>query len=162
MKKLFVLALVVMTAMAAVNAFAADNIPQTITYQVTAINEISVSGSPGALVVNTAVPGSQPTVATDATTTYGITTNNSSKKITGAINTAMPANTLLKVTLVAPAGGSSSQVTLTASPQDLVTGIATLAQSGLTITYEFSATLGAGIIGSSTKTMTFTIVDQAI
>jgi hypothetical protein len=149
-----------MTAMAAVNAFAANNVPQTITYQVTAINEISVSGNPGALIVNTAVAGSQPTAATDATTTYGITTNNSSKKITGAINTAMPANTSLKVTLAAPTGGSSAgQVTLTASAQDLVTGIATLAQSGLAISYEFSATLAAGVIASSQKTVTLTIAD---
>ncbi|MFA4947604.1 MAG: hypothetical protein WC674_03730 [Candidatus Krumholzibacteriia bacterium] len=160
MRNFLVLAMVVLSAMSAVNAFAANNIPQTITYQVSAINEISVSGNPGALIVVTAVPGSQPTAVTDATTTYAITTNIASKKITGALNTAMPANTALKVTLVAPTGGTSSgQVTLTAIAQDLVTGITTLAQSGLGISYNFSATLAAGVIASAVKTVTLTVAD---
>ncbi|MCX5752588.1 MAG: hypothetical protein NTW97_02945 [Candidatus Krumholzibacteria bacterium] len=160
MRKLFVLAMVALSAVAAGNACAADNAPQTITYQVSAINEITVSGNPGALIVVTAVPGAQPTAVTDATTTYAITTNIATKKITGAINTAMPANTSLKVTLVAPTGGTSSgQVTLTASAQDLVTGITTLAESGLGISYNFSATLAAGVVASAQKTMTLTVAD---
>jgi len=163
MRNFLVLAMVVLSAMAAGNAFAANNTPQTITYQVSAINEISVSGNPGALIVVTAVPGSQPTAVTDATTTYAITTNVASKKITGALNTVMPDNTALKVTLVAPTGGTSSgQVTLTASAQDLVTGISTLAESGLSISYNFSATLAAGVIGSAVKTLTLTVVDGAV
>ena len=96
MRKSLVLSMVVLSAMVAVNAFAADNVAQTVTYQVSAINEISVSGNPGALIVITAVPGSQPTAVTDATTTYAITTNIANKKITGALNTAMPANTSLE------------------------------------------------------------------
>lgn len=160
MRNFLILAMVALLTIAAVNAFAADNANQTITYQVQAINEISVSGNPGALIVITAVPGSQPTAVTDATTTYAITTNIASKKITGALNTAMPANTALKVTLVAPTGGSSAgQVTLTASAQDLVTGISTLAESGLAISYEFSATLAAGVVASAQKTVTLTVAD---
>lgn len=159
MKRVFVLNLVLLVALLGV-ASAAENTNQTVTYQVSSIDEISVSGNPGALVVNTAVPGSQPTAATDASTSYSITTNNSSRKITGAIDAAMPANTSLKASLTAPTGGSSAgEVTLTASAQDLVTAISTLAESGLTISYEFSATLAAGIISSSQRTVTLTIAD---
>jgi hypothetical protein len=163
MRNFLILAMVVLSAMAAVNAFAATSAPQTITYQVSAINEITVSGNPGALIVITAVPGSQPTAVTDATTTYAITTNVASKRITGALNTVMPDNTALKVTLVAPTGGTSSgQVTLTATAQNLVTGISTLAESGLSISYNFSATLAAGVVESAQKTLTLTVIDGAV
>jgi hypothetical protein len=163
MRNFLILSMVALLTMTAVNAFAADNVAQTVTYQVSAINEISVSGNPGALIVITAVPGSQPTAVTDATTTYAITTNIANKKITGALNTAMPANTSLKVTLVAPTGGTSAgQITLTASAQDLVTGISTLAESGLGISYNFSATLAAGVVASAQKTLTLTVVDGAV
>ena len=163
MKKLVFLSAVLLLAGVISNVYGADNDNQTVTYQVSSIDEISVSGNPAALNVITAVPGSQPTAATDASTSYSITTNNSSKKITCSIDSAMPANTTLGVTLVAPTGGSSAgQITLTTTAQDMVTGISTLAESGLTITYEFSATLAAGIISSSTRTATYTIVDGAI
>ncbi len=162
MKKLIAFGMVALLVGMCGSAFAADNTSQSVTYQVSAINEISVSGNPSALIVNTATPGSQPTAATDNSTTYAITTNISSKKITGALNSAMPSNTTLKVTLAAPTGGTSAgQITLTASAQDLVTGISKLAESGKTITYEFSATLAAGIIASASKTVTLTVVDGA-
>jgi hypothetical protein len=163
MRRFSILAMVALSTLVAANAFAAATVGQTITYQVSAINEITVSGNPGALIVVTAVPGSQPTAVTDATTTYAITTNIASKKITVALNTAMPANTALKLTLVAPTGGTSAgQVTLTATAQDLVTGITTLAESGLGISYNFSATLAAGVVSSAQKTVTLTVVDGAV
>jgi len=159
MKRFFILS-AVLIVIAFGGVYAADNIGQTVTYQVSSIDEISVNGNPGALVVNTAVPGSQPTAATDASTSYSITTNNSSRKITGNIDSAMPDETALKVSLAAPTGGSSAgQVTLSTTAQDMVTGISTLAESGQSISYEFSATLAAGIISSSQRTVTLTIAD---
>ena len=160
MKKLIVFVMAATLIGVSGPAFAASSANQTVTYQVQAINEISVSGNPGALIVSAATAGSQPTVATDATTTYSITTNGSSKKITGVLNSVMPDNTTLKINLTAPTGGTSSgQVTLTATAQDLVTSISGLAQSGLSIGYEFSATLSAGIIASAQKTVTLTVAD---
>jgi hypothetical protein len=161
MKKLVAFGMVALLAGMCGNAFAADNVNQTVTYQVTAINEISVSGNPSALIINSATAGSNPDDASDNSTTYAITTNESSKKITGAINTAMPSNTTLKVTLASSGGTSAGQVTLSASAQDLVTGISTLAESGNTITYVFSATAGAGVISSAQKTVTLTVADGA-
>lgn len=161
MKKLLAFSMVALLVGMSGMVYAADNVTQTVTYAVSAINEISVSGNPAAMTVSAATAGSQPNAVTDATTTYAITTNQSNKRITGAINTAMPDNTLLKVTLTAPTGGSASQVTLTATAQNLVTGISTLAESGLTISYEFSATVSAGVVASASKTVTLTVVDAA-
>ena len=160
MKKLITLVSIALIFGLYMNAYSADNVAQTVTYEVQAINEITVSGNPGALVISTATAGSQPTAATDATTSYSITTNGTNKKITGSIDTAMPANTSLLVTLTAPTGGSSAgQVTLSTTAQDLVTGISTLAESGLTISYEFTADAAAGVVASSTKTVTLTVAD---
>lgn len=160
MKKLIAFVMAALFIGVSGSAFAASSVNQTVTYQVQAINEISVSGNPSALIVNAATAGSQPTAVTDATTTYSITTNGSSKKVTGILNSAMPANTSLKATLTAPTGGTGAgQVTLTASAQDLVTGISTVAQSGVGISYEFSATAAAGVIASAQKTVTLTVAD---
>lgn len=141
-------------------AYAGNTANQTVGYEVTAINELSISGNPGNLVVNTAVAGSQPTDATEATTTYNITTNGTNKKITAQLDTAMPANTTLKVALTAPAVGSSAgEVTLSATAADLVTGVTQVIGSGLSIAYRLQATVAAGVVGAATKTVTFTIAD---
>ena len=132
---------------------------QTVTFEVQAINEIATSGNPAALVVNAAIAGSEPTAVSDAITTYAITTNETLKKITGAIDTIMPAGTTLTVNLAAPTAATSlGAVPLTAVAADLVTGISTVAESGKTITYNFSANVTAGVLVSATKTVTLTIL----
>lgn len=141
-------------------ALAANTAQQTVTYEVTAINEVSVSGDPGNLVVSTATAGSEPTDATDNSTTWALTTNGATKKMTGSIDTNMPANTTLEVNLTAPTGGSSSgDVTLSTTAADLVTSVSTVAESGLSITYTLSATIAAGVVAQATKTVTLTLTD---
>ncbi|MCL6590273.1 MAG: hypothetical protein K6U80_10000 [Firmicutes bacterium] len=133
---------------------------QIVTFQVTAINEIATSGNPGPLTVNSAVAGSQPSSAIDSTTTYAITTNESSKKITGVLDSVMPANTTLKINLAAPTGATSAgDVVLSDVAADLVTGISKVAESGKTITYTFAADIAAGIIPPTIRTVTLTVTD---
>lgn len=152
-------ALVASLASASV-AFAADNATQTVTFEVQAINELSNSGNPGALVVSTATAGSEPDVATDSTTTYAITTNGTSKKITASIDAPMPDGVTLKVTLGAPAGASANQITLGTVAVDAVTAITEVAESGKTISYELSALVTAGVVASDSTTVTYTVVDS--
>lgn len=141
-------------------ALAANTDTQTVTLQVSAINEIAVSGDPGALIVNTATAGAEPDTATDNSTDYDITTNESNKRITGVLDVAAPANTELYVFLAAPTGGTSAgDVQLTTTAADLVTGISTLAESNHTITYKFYAGIAAGIVASTTRTVTLTLTD---
>jgi hypothetical protein len=141
-------------------AIAGNTATQTVTFEVQAIDEMSASGDPGALTVSTATAGAEPDAATDNTTTYAVTTNGTNKKITGEVDVAMPANTTLEVSLVAPTGGSSAgDVTLTTSAADLVTGVTEKAESGLTVSYTFSATVAAGIVASDTRTVTLTLTD---
>jgi hypothetical protein len=140
------------------NAFAADSAQQTVTYEVAAINELSVSGATASLTVNAAVAGSAPTTVSDTSTTYAITTNEENRKITGAINSNMPAGVTLAVNLAAPAGASTvPNVALTSVAKDLVTGISTLNESDKQITYSLAATSLAGVVASASKTVTLTI-----
>lgn len=140
------------------NAFAGATAQQTVTYEVTAINELSVSGATASVTVNSATAGSAPTVATDSTTSYAITTNETGRKITGAINSNMPSGVTLSATLVAPTGGTSGgKLALSTSAVDLVTGISTLNESNKGISYELAATSAAGVVTSATKTVTLTI-----
>jgi len=144
-------------------ALAGNTAEQTVTYEVTAINELSTSGNPGALIVNSATAGSQPNEVKDTSTTYAITTNckKNAKKITAAIDSAMPKKTTLKITLAAPTGGTTKgQKTLSTSAVNVVTGIDAVASSGHQITYDFSATAAAGVVASNTRTVTLTLTDS--
>lgn len=129
---------------------------QIVTFQVNAINQIGVAGSPS-LTINTATAGSEPTDAT-ATASWAVTTNQSSAKITASLDSDMPAGLTLKVNLGAPSVGSSAGVkTLSSTSVDLVTGITKVAESALSIDYSLSATAAAGVVSSSTRTVTYTI-----
>lgn len=148
-------AALVLTAAASAQAQTANHV---VTYQVGAINQIAVTGSPS-LTVSTATAGSAPGSVTDATSSWAVTTNAANKKLTAAINTAMPTGVTLEINAAAPAGATSSNYqTLGTSAVDVVTGIAAVNASGLALTYRLSATLAAGVVSSASKTVTYTLV----
>ncbi len=151
-KILATLALVIGASSAAV----AQTATQTITFQVDAINQIAFSGSPS-LVINAATAGSAPTAAT-AAASWAVTTNQSGAKITASIGSNMPAGLTLTANLAAPTGGSSAGAqSLSTTAVDLVTSITKLAQCSLGVTYSLSATAAAGVVSSTTRTVTYTI-----
>jgi hypothetical protein len=138
----------------------AQTATQTVSYEVAAIDQISVTGSPS-LVVSTATAGSGLTSAS-ASGTYAVTTNGDGRKITASIDTDMPTGVTLTVSLGAPAGATSAgAVTLSSTDQDVVTGISTVNESGLDITYGLSATVAAGVVAAGNKTVTYTITAGA-
>lgn len=139
-------------------AAAAQSATQTVRFQVNAVNQIAVSGSPAPLVVSTANAGSEPTSATSTGTSYAITTNETNQKITASIDQPMPAGVSLAISLGAPSGASSAgSVPLGTSGADLVTGISSTAASALPIAYTLNASTQAQI-GPTSRTVTFTIV----
>ena len=73
----------------------------------------------------------------------------------------MPKDTVLSANLTAPKGGKSLEYQeLSSKPVDLVSGIGEVAQSNIAIAYKFTATIKAGIIAPTTKTITYTIADS--
>jgi hypothetical protein len=145
--------------MAGAPAFAGNSATQTVSYEVQAINELSVSSESVSLVVNSATPGSAPNAATNSSTSYSITTNETGRKIVGALNSDLPAGVTLSVTLAAPNQATSlGKVALTSTAVDLVSGISTLNETGKSIAYELAATSAAGVVPSASKTVTLTIM----
>jgi hypothetical protein len=135
----------------------AQTATQTVTFQVSAINQIGVSGAPS-LVINTAVPGSAPTAATSAGNTWAVTTNQTGAKVTASIASNMPAGLTLSANMGAPAGATSAgQQSLSTTAVDMVTGITKVNASGLSLSYQLDATTAAGVVPSGTRVVTFTI-----
>ena len=129
---------------------------QTITFQIDAINQIGFVGSPS-LVVNTAMAGSNPAAA-NAAATWAVTTNQTGSKVTASIASNMPAGLTLSANLAAPAGAASGgALALSTTAVDLVTGITKVAQSALAVSYTLAATAAAGVVASTSRTVTYTI-----
>jgi hypothetical protein len=84
------------------SAVANDTANQQVNFQVTEIREISVSG-PANLTINTATPGSAPSDAIDASTTYAVTANEASKITATLLDEDMPSGTELYITLASGA-----------------------------------------------------------
>ena len=140
---------------------AANTADQTVTFEVTAINEITVTGEVS-LTVNATTAGGAPDSVTDTNSTYSFTTNEAGKKITAGISTAMPTGLTLEVNLTAPDGATSPGYTDISSTgtQDVVTGISQQTGSGLGLTYRLTASPSAGVVASDTRTVTFTLMDS--
>lgn len=142
----------------AVAASSAQTATQTVTFQVDAINQIGVTGSPS-LTVNTAVAGSAPTQVSSTGHTWAVTTNQTGAKITASIASDMPSGLTLQATLGVGATGATSTgaKTLSTVSQDLVTGLTKVNATGLSLSYTLDATAAAGVVSSASRVVTFTI-----
>jgi hypothetical protein len=143
-------------------AIAGDSATQDVGYEVEAINEIAVTGTPSLTInaTNASVSaGDDSFTVTDNSSRYAITTNGSNKKITAAITTGgdMPDGVTLSVT--AGGTGAAGKQSLSTTAADIATGLTTIAESDQTLTYELTALVTAGVVASASKTVTLTIVD---
>jgi hypothetical protein len=139
----------------------AQSAAATVTFEVQAISEMSLSGSPAALTISAATPGDPPTPAVDQSTTWAITTNEAGRKVTAAID-PLPEGVNLSVLLAAPPGATGlGAVQLEASARDVVIDIPAVQASGLPITYSLSASAAAGVVPSATTVVTYTITAGA-
>ena len=137
----------------------AQSATQVVRFQVNAINQIGVSGSPAPLVIDAATPGLAPASVTAGGTNYAITTNQSNQKITASLDQPLPAGVMLEVALGAPAGAASvGDVALGTAAADVVTGISATAAAALPITYRLSATATVRMPAPAVRMVTFTIV----
>jgi hypothetical protein len=131
-----------------------------INYEVDEINAIDTNVALVDLVIDTATAGSAPDPAIDTTTvTYMITSNGGTDahKITGVVDDDMDAiGLLLEVALAAPTGAlSPGYVEMLTSASDLVTGIDSLNETGLQVSFRLTATSTTPpVVGSTTLTLT--------
>ena len=131
---------------------------QVVNFQVQGINQVAFTSTPVTLTITTAVAGSDPTPVSDASSVWAVSTNQTNAKISASISTAMPAGVTLSVALASPVGATNAgTVALTAVSQDLVTNITKLKASAQSVTYTLGATVAAGVILSSSRTVTYTL-----
>jgi hypothetical protein len=146
-----------LVAVAGVHTASAQTATQTVTFQVSAINQVAVTGTPS-LTIAAAVAGSAPTSVTSTGNTWSVTTNQTGASITASIPTAMPAGLTLSANLVAPSGATSTGLTaLGVTAVNVVTGITKLNAASLALTYQLDATAAAGVVSSGTRLVTYTI-----
>jgi len=142
--------------------FAASNDTTTINYEVQAINELNIVDTDLSITIDTAVAGAQPNYESTITT-YEITTNcaSNAKKITGQLNTDLPSGLTLNMYMHAPVNGSSpTHRSMSATPSNMVVNIGPNAEQGIDMDFDLIATVAAGVVSSSSKTLTVTLVDQ--
>jgi hypothetical protein len=118
---------------------------------------LTLSGDPQAMVISTAEAGSQPNAVVDEGTSYSLV----AQEILGIdaqLDALMPPGTSLYVQLEPPAASlGAGSVALDTSPRRLVSGIVPGTYNGLSIRYQLTATVEAGVVPMSSRTVTFTI-----
>ncbi|MBI2569938.1 MAG: hypothetical protein HYV63_23280 [Candidatus Schekmanbacteria bacterium] len=149
--------------LAASTARAANNDSIVVNFQVNAFSEIQFQEASVLLVATPPAPGANPAPVTQ-TAHYDISTNEVGRKITGNIDSGMPANTALRLNLTPPAGatgGGNLILPPTPGAVDLVTNIGPNATVGLNAVFEFAPNATAGVINpSQSRTCTITIIAQ--
>lgn len=143
---------------------AADTATQGITFSIVEFRDITVSGNPGHMVLDTIVPNSGDYVpAVDTSTTFNLTSNSPTPmKITGELEgEGMPQSTLLEVGLADINGATNmGTIELDIAPQTLLTGITHAVALDKTITYTLSGIFYADLQQNSTRTVVFTFTDE--
>ncbi|MFH1453867.1 MAG: hypothetical protein ABIH00_07795 [Armatimonadota bacterium] len=157
MKKLLIA--LVAIAFLTTAAFAGSTDTQTVYYEIDAINEL-VFGDDTTLTMDTATAGDEP-FHDFKYPTYNITTNEAAKKLTASINATMPNRVYFRVKAEAPTGASSTGLQyMNTTAKNLVTGIETVVESGITYTLNTYAYADAGLPPDGSRVITFTLCDE--
>jgi hypothetical protein len=118
---------------------------------------LTLSGSPGAMTITSAVAGADPTSVNNSSTTYSAVVVLTSH-ITASLGSNMPTDVTLTINMAVGAGATSAgPVALDVTARNVVTNI-TSSQLNKTITYNLSALASAGVISSQSRVVTLTLV----
>ena len=156
-----VLLAVVAFALAGRTVAAQHTATQTVQLAVQPVMRISVSGSPGALVIDDVAPGASVSSVTDRSTRYGLVTNRNARN-PASIAAPLPEGTQLHVGLDSGLGESAGMVDLSEATQavTLVSGLRSGRDVDRRITYTFSADLDeSGFFEGEARTVVFTILE---
>ena len=153
---------------------ASDSDNQTVNLNINEVAEITAGATVTMTIVGTGTPGTQPVNPTDSSSNLQYTSivDAGVRKIQAKLVAAtVPAGTSLKLTasgLGAGEGTATSQITLSTTDQDLITGIGSVATGaaatdGPTLDYVWSInTMGSLDFGAdAVATVTFTLTAEA-
>lgn len=124
---------------------------------------LSVTGAPSLMrVSSTVAAGLEPTaIIGQAGGSYTVTTGNPNRTyaITAQLNANMPTGATLSITMQAPAGATSlGPVAVDVTARNIVTNIGRNVNFTGNIAYDFAPTAAAGVIPSTSRTVTFTVI----
>ena len=163
-KSLVILGVALMSLALVQNASAQTTATQSVSLTVSKVYRIAITGAATInLAISAGVAGTDAlTPATDATSTYAITQNNSpATKVTANLDAVMAKgklSILVASTLGTSAGTKDISNATGASAVNVVTAIAMGAETGKSITYTFSANASDGLF-TANKTVTLTVID---
>ena len=148
-------ALVALASMGPVMAHA-QTATQSIRMEIRPISQLAVRGT-----TTFVIPARQsgPEAVVTASASYAITTNEDNRRITVALDEAMPAGVTLRMRMDAPQGAQAAEeVTLTTAPQTAVTHISRLNAANLGIGFSLTTGSGAIIPAATARTVHVTLV----
>jgi hypothetical protein len=138
---------------------AAQSATQAIQVEIRPISRLAVIGTTTFTVA--ATKSARASVVT-ASASYAITTNEDNRRITVAIDEAMPAGVTLRMRMTPPAGAAAEdELTLSTEPQTAVTGISRLSAKDLGIDFSLVTGDRAVIPAATTRTVRVTLVSGA-
>lgn len=164
-KSTLTFAIAILSMVIAGNAFAQATATQNLNLAVNAVYKIATSGNPGALTIVTGSAGTDAlTSVSDNSTTYSITQNFANTvKITAHMDAALASGYGLSINLASTKGTSAGLVDISnatsGSAVNVVTAINKGADAGQAIGYTFSANASAGLLSSTSKTITLTLTN---
>lgn len=137
----------------------AQTATQSIRMEIRPISQLAVLGT-----TTFVIPARQsgPEAVVTASATYAITTNEDNRRITVALDEAMPAGVTLRMRMDAPQGAQAAdEVTLTTAPQTAVANISRLNAANLGIGFSLITGSGAVVPATTARTVHVTLVSGA-
>ncbi len=144
-----------MCAVLASAASAAQSASHTVTVQVNAISELTLTGGDMTLTLNTATAGGQPDSVVSAPCALAWTANQANARITVETSLASPTFTLKVVAQGLTGGAAAPEVTLSNTAADFITGAGNTT-GACSLRYTAYATAAQGT-GSDVHTVTYTL-----
>ncbi|MDN3505561.1 MAG: hypothetical protein P0S95_08305 [Rhabdochlamydiaceae bacterium] len=152
-------AIIFLLCLATTAGYSATSANQTVGLTASAINELAASG-------NVTITLGEDDIASgklsksDSSTSLSVTTNDSSKKITAALDTNLTLGSLLLSLSNLSSGSGSSNVSLTSVAQDVYSSLSK-AVGASTLTYDFDLLFNNyASISSQVKQVTFTLTAE--
>lgn len=133
----------------------AQSATQAIQIHIRPISRLAVMGATTFTLPAAAKPG-----VVTSSASYAITTNEENRRITVALDEAMPAGVALRMRMAAPAGAAAApeELTLTTEPQTAVAGISRLNARDLGIDFVLVTGERAAVPATTTRTVKVTLV----
>ncbi|WP_139191904.1 hypothetical protein [Thiocapsa roseopersicina] len=143
---------------------------QTFDYQVDEVAVIALDGAAPSLIITNAnvTAGATELLSTASSgNSWAVTSNagDNAKKLVAELSAAMPTGVSLLVNVGGTTAGVSvpAELSLATTKADVVTGIDSVGQTGMPITYQLKATLAAGEVGNNAdNTVIYTIIDSGV